>query len=230
MVETTADLLAVGEVVRTTVDSRRVSDGLRADMLSSMVAPVLNTFPATAFAQNVGLVALSGIKSRFAVALGGGVLVLLGLSPWLAAVAGMVPLPVLGGAGIVLFGSVAASGVRTLAKVSYANNQNLVVVAVALAFGLIPVVATAFWSHFSSWFETIFHSGISAGSIMAVLLNLFVNVFKPTLPKEPTHVGAAPAIQVREDEVEALESGEPIGPEHDGKSVDQERKPVALDH
>lgn len=165
MVETTADLLAVGEVIGTKVDSRRVSDGLRADMLSSAVAPVFNSFPATAFAQNVGLVALSGIKSRYAVALGGGVLVLLGLSPWLAAVVGMVPLPVLGGAGIVLFGSVAASGVRTLSKVNYANNQNMVVVAVALAFGLIPVVAPAFYSHFPSWFETIFHSGISAASI-----------------------------------------------------------------
>jgi len=64
MVETTADLLAVGEVIGTKVDSRRVSDGLRADMLSSAVAPVFNSFPATAFAQNVGLVALSGIKSR----------------------------------------------------------------------------------------------------------------------------------------------------------------------
>ena len=82
-------------------------------------------------------------------ALGGGVLVLLGLSPWLAAVVGMVPLPVLGGAGIVLFGSVAASGVRTLSKVNYANNHNIVVVAVALAFGLIPVVAPTFWTRTS---------------------------------------------------------------------------------
>ena len=200
MVETTADLLAVGEVIGTKVDSRRVSDGLRADMLSSAVAPVFNSFPATAFAQNVGLVALSGIKSRYAVALGGGVLVLLGLSPWLAAVVGMVPLPVLGGAGIVLFGSVAASGVRTLSKVNYANNQNMVVVAVALAFGPIPVVAPAFYSHFPSWFETIFHSGISAASIMAVLLNLFFNVFRPSVPEDPSYVAAAPPVLVREGE------------------------------
>jgi xanthine/uracil permease len=200
MVETTADLVAVGEVIGTKVDSRRVSDGLRADMLSSAVAPVFNSFPATAFAQNVGLVALSGIKSRYAVALGGGVLVLLGLSPWLAAVVGMVPLPVLGGAGIVLFGSVAASGVRTLSKVNYANNQNMVVVAVALAFGLIPVVAPAFYSHFPSWFETIFHSGISAASIMAVLLNLFFNVFRPSVPEGPSYVAAAPPVLVREGE------------------------------
>ena len=84
--ETTADILAVGEVVGTKVDSRRVGDGLRADMASSMIAPVFNSFPATAFAQNVGLVALSGIKSRFAVAAGGVLLVVLGLSPMAAAV------------------------------------------------------------------------------------------------------------------------------------------------
>ncbi len=207
MVETTADILAVGEVVGTDVDSRRVGDGLRADMVSSAVAPIFNTFPATAFAQNVGLVAMTGIKSRFVVALGGGVLALLGLSPVLAAVVGVVPLPVLGGAGIALFGTVAASGIRTLGKVNYDNNANVVFVAVTLAFGLIPVVASDFWDEFPDWFVTVFHSGISAASIVAVVLNVFFNVFKPGTPSNPSVVAAGPAVMVREDEARVLGEG-----------------------
>jgi xanthine permease len=207
MVETTADILAVGEVVGTDVDSRRVGDGLRADMVSSAVAPIFNTFPATAFAQNVGLVAMTGIKSRFVVALGGGVLALLGLSPVLAAVVGVVPLPVLGGAGIALFGTVAASGIRTLGKVNYDNNANVVIVAVTLAFGLIPVVASDFWDEFPNWFVTVFHSGISAASIVAVVLNVFFNVFKPGTPSNPSVVAAGPAVMVREDEARVLGEG-----------------------
>jgi len=207
MVETTADILAVGEVVGTRVDSRRVGDGLRADMVASAIAPVFNSFPATAFAQNVGLVALTGIKSRFAVAAGGGILLLLGLSPVLAAVIGVIPLPVLGGAGIVLFGTVAASGIRTLSKVDYAGNNNMVIVAVAIAFGLIPVVASAFWDQFPAWFITIFHSGISAASIVAVLLNIFFNVLLPGTPVNPSDAAAGPAVLVSEDEAEVLSHG-----------------------
>ena len=81
MTETTADILAIGEIVETKVDAKRVAAGLRADMAATTVAPVFGTFPASAFAQNVGLVALTGIKSRYAVAAGGGVLLLLGLLP-----------------------------------------------------------------------------------------------------------------------------------------------------
>ena len=150
---------------------------------------------------------MTGIKSRFVVAMGGGVLALLGLSPILAAVVGVVPLPVLGGAGIALFGTVAASGIRTLGKVNYDNNSNVVIVAVTLAFGLIPVVASDFWDEFPDWFVTIFHSGISAASIVAVVLNVFFNVFKPGTPPNPSVVAAGPAVMVREDEARILREG-----------------------
>ncbi|HMR48114.1 MAG TPA: nucleobase:cation symporter-2 family protein [Arachnia sp.] len=207
MVETTADLLAVGEVVGSKVDSRRVGDGLRADMISTLLAPVFNAFPASAFAQNVGLVALTGIKSRFAVAAGGAILVVLGLSPMAAAVFSLIPGPVLGGAGVVLFGTVAASGVRTLSKVSYQGNNNLVIVAASLAFGLIPVVSPDFWHAFPDWFVTIFHSGISAAAVVAVLLNLFFNVLLPGRPEDPSDIAAAPPLRVQDEEARVLAEG-----------------------
>ncbi|WP_154794978.1 nucleobase:cation symporter-2 family protein [Occultella kanbiaonis] len=175
MTETTADILAVGEVVKTKVNSRRIADGLRADMLSSAVAPVFNSFPQTAFAQNVGLVAITGVKSRFVVSAGGVILVVLGLFPLVGRVVAAIPTPVLGGAGVVLFGTVAAAGIRTLAKVRYENNMNLIIVAVSLAFGLIPVVQPTFYDAFPDWFTIIFHSGISSAALMAVLLNIVFN-------------------------------------------------------
>ncbi|MEP9381537.1 nucleobase:cation symporter-2 family protein [Nocardioides sp. KR10-350] len=191
MVETTADILAVGEVVGTEVDDRRIAAGLRADMLSSLVAPLLNTFPATAFAQNVGLVAITGVKSRYAVATGGAVIALLGLSPWLAAVVNVMPLSVLAGAGIALFGSVTASGIRTLGKVAYDGTQNLVIVATSVGFGVIPIAYPAFWAGFPDWWQTIFDSEISAAALVAFVLNLFFNVLLPSTALRAVH-GVAP--------------------------------------
>ncbi|MFE5336191.1 nucleobase:cation symporter-2 family protein [Isoptericola sp. NPDC056573] len=175
MTETTADLIAIGEVLDTKVDAKRVGDGLRADMAATLVAPFLNSFPASAFAQNVGLVAITGIRSRFAVAAGGAVLFVLGLFPLLGQVVAAIPSPVLGGAGIVLFGSVAVSGIRTLSRVEYEGNLNLTLVAVALGFGIIPIAVPDFYDRFPTWVGMIFHSGIAAAAVVAVLLNLVFN-------------------------------------------------------
>lgn len=175
MTETTADILAIGEIVETDVDAKRVAGGLRADMAATTVAPLFGTFPCSAFAQNVGLVALTGVRSRFVVATGGFVLLLLGLLPVVGAVVAAIPYPVLGGAGIVLFGSVAASGIRTLSRVDYQDNLNMVIVSVAIAVGIIPIAAPTFWDAFPESFGVIMHSGISATALVAVVLNVLFN-------------------------------------------------------
>jgi xanthine permease len=175
LTETTAGLMAVGEIVGSPVNARRIASGLRADMLSSALSPVFNSFPQSSFAQNIGLVAITGVKSRFVVSAGGAILVLLGVLPVLGRLVACIPLPVLGGAGVVLFGSVAASGIRTLAKVDYKDNMNLVVVATAIAFGMIPIVMPSFYDQFPGWVRTLLHSGISASCLVALLLNLLFN-------------------------------------------------------
>ncbi|MBO5393295.1 MAG: purine permease, partial [Pseudomonas sp.] len=139
MVETSADILAVGEIIDTKVDAKRLGNGLRADMISSALAPLFGSFTQSAFAQNVGLVAVTGIKSRYVVATGGLILVTLGLLPVMGRLVAAVPTAVLGGAGLVLFGTVAASGIRTLAQVDYRNNMNLIIVATSIGFGMIPI-------------------------------------------------------------------------------------------
>lgn len=175
LTETTAGLVAIGEIVGTPVDEKRIARGLRADMLTSALSPLFNSFPQSAFAQNIGLVAMTGIKSRFVVAAGGVILILLGLLPVLGRVIAAIPMPVLGGAGVVLFGTVAASGIRTLAKVDYRDNMNLVIVATAIAFGTIPVVMPGFYDRFPGWVQTLLHSGISAACLVSVLLNALFN-------------------------------------------------------
>lgn len=175
MTETTADILAIGEIVETDVDAKRVANGLRADMAATTVAPLFGTFPSSAFAQNVGLVALTGVRSRYVVATGGLVLLLLGLLPIVGAVVAAIPYPVLGGAGVVLFGSVAASGIRTLSRVDYEDNLNMVIVSVAIAVGILPIAAPTFWDAFPEWLGVIMHSGISATALVAVVLNLLFN-------------------------------------------------------
>jgi xanthine permease len=175
MTETTGDLIAVGEMTDRKVEPRSLSDGLRADGLSTVIGGIFNTFPYTAFAQNVGLVGMTRVRSRWVVATAGGILVLLGLLPKLGAVVAAVPAPVLGGAGLVMFGTVAASGLKTLAQVDFKGNNNLTVVAVSVAMGVLPVGVPTIYEKFPDWFQTVMNSGISAGCLTAIVLNLLFN-------------------------------------------------------
>ena len=176
MVETTGNAVAVGEIVDKQVREEDLSAGLRADGLSTALGGVLNAFPYTAYAQNVGLVRLTGVRSRWVVAAAGGFLILLGLFPKLAAVVAAIPLPVLGGAGFALFGTVAATGIRTLSRVDFERNANVIIVAISLALGIIPVAVTDFYSGFPPGMQIVLNSGITAGSIAAIVLNVVFNI------------------------------------------------------
>ncbi|PNH78797.1 nucleobase:cation symporter-2 family protein [Arthrobacter sp. AFG20] len=225
LTETSADIIAVGEIVGTKVDSKRIGDGLRADMLSSAISPLFNSFTQSAFAQNVGLVAITGVKSRFVVSAGGLILVILGLLPVLGRVVAAVPTPVLGGAGVVLFGTVAASGIRTLSKVEYRNNMNLIIVAASIGFGMIPIAAPAFYDQFPSWFSTIFHSGISSAAIMAILLNLLFNHLKAGNSENQSVFVAGTGRVVKEEELQCLADGDRF---EGGKLIDCDGKEVPI--
>jgi uric acid transporter len=176
MVETTGNAVAVSEIVDRPIREDDLAAGLRADGLSTALGGVLNAFPYTAYAQNVGLVRLTGVRSRWVVAAAGVFLILLGLFPKLAAVVAAIPLPVLGGAGFALFGTVAATGIRTLSRVDFERNANVIIVAVTLALGMIPVASPDFYSSFPPGVQIVLNSGITAGSIAAIVLNVAFNV------------------------------------------------------
>ncbi|MGF1472855.1 MAG: 2-oxo-4-hydroxy-4-carboxy-5-ureidoimidazoline decarboxylase [Rubrobacteraceae bacterium] len=187
--ETTADVLALGEITGRRAEADDIARALRADGLSTSLGGIFNTFPFSAFAQNVGLVRFTGIKSRFVVAAAGGILILMGLLPKVAGVVAAIPLPVLGGAGLVLFGSVAAAGVQTLSKVDLTANRNLIIVAVAIALGTIPATVPNFYKDFPEFIRITFNSGITAAAISAVLLNLLFNVLGKKEPQETGDYG-----------------------------------------
>lgn len=179
MIESLGMFLALSEITGKPVDQKQLSDGLRVDGLGTLIGGVFNTFPYTSFSQNVGLVGVTGVRSRYVCVMGGGILLALGLIPKLAFVVASVPVYVLGGAGIVMFGMVAATGIRILGGVDFQKNRNnLYIVAISIGFGMIPLVADKFFREMPKSLEPLLGSGILLASLVAVALNLFFNQLK----------------------------------------------------
>lgn len=176
MIESTGMFLALGEMTGRTVDRQALTRGLRTDGLGTLIGGIFNTFPYTSFSQNVGLVAVTGVKSRFVCVAGGVILMVLGVLPKMAALVESLPTVVLGGAGLVMFGMVTATGIRILGGVDFKNNRfNAFVVAVSIGIGMIPLIAPNFKQWMPHDLHPLIESGILLASLSAVLLNLFFN-------------------------------------------------------
>lgn len=176
MIESTGMFLALGDMTGKKVDQPMLSAGLRTDGLGTLIGGIFNTFPYTSFSQNVGLVGVTGVRSRFVCVAGGIILIVLGLVPKMGALVESVPTMVLGGAGLVMFGMVAATGIRILAGVDFARNRNnLFIVAVSLGFGMIPLIAPNFKQWMPHDIHPLIESGILLASVSAVVLNAFFN-------------------------------------------------------
>jgi uric acid transporter len=176
MIESAGLFLALGDMTGKKIEPADMTRGMRADGLGTLIGGVFNTFPYTSFSQNVGLVGVTGIKSRYVCVAGGVILIAMGLVPKLGALVEAVPLFVLGGAGIVMFGMVAATGIRILADVDFQTSRNnLYVIAISVGFGMIPLVAPTFFAQLPSQLGPILNSGILLTTITAVLLNLYFN-------------------------------------------------------
>src|SRR6202162_1338958 len=175
-VETTGDVFATGEIVEKTINQEDIARALRADGLSTLLGGILNSFPYTCFAENIGLVRLTGVKSRFVVAAAGIIMILLGLFPKVAALVDAIPPCVLGGAATILFATVAVVGIQTLSRVDFHEERNVVIVAVSLGLGMIPVAFPNFYKNFPAGWQIIVGNSITTGSLAAILLNFFFNV------------------------------------------------------
>lgn len=176
MIESTGMFLALGEMTGRKVEQPDLARGLRTDGLGTLLGGIFNTFPYTSFSQNVGLVAVTGVRSRFVCVAGGLILLALGLLPKMAALVESLPTVVLGGAGLVMFGMVAATGIRILAGVDFKTNRfNAMIVAISIGIGMIPLVAPNFKQWMPHGLHPLIESGILLASLSAVLLNLFFN-------------------------------------------------------
>lgn len=176
-VETTGDVFACAEIVDKKVGPADIARALRADGLATTLGGLLNSFPYTCFAENVGLVRLTGVKSRFVVATAGVFMIILGLIPKAGAIVAAIPHPVLGGAGLALFGTVAVIGIQTLRRVDFHKESNVIILAVSLGFAIMPVAEPTMFDQFNPGVKTIINSGITLGSLSAIILNLIFNAF-----------------------------------------------------
>ncbi len=176
MIESTGMFLALSDLCGRKLTPNALTAGLRVDGLGTAIGGLFNTFPYTSFSQNVGLVGVTGVRSRFVCVAGGAIMIVLGLIPKMGALVESLPTTVLGGAGLVMFGMVAATGIRILATVDFKGNKhNLFIVAVSLGLGMIPMIAPDFNQWLPHSLHTLIHSGILLAAVAAVLLNWFFN-------------------------------------------------------
>ncbi|MFN3415308.1 MAG: nucleobase:cation symporter-2 family protein [Caldimonas sp.] len=176
MIESTGMFLALSEITGRRISQTELAAGLRTDGLGTLIGGLFNTFPYTSFSQNVGLVGVTGVKSRWVCVAGGLIMIVLGMLPKMAAFVESIPSFVLGGAGLVMFGMVAATGIRILSTVDYRTSRNnLYIVALSIGFGLIPLVAPRWTQQMAHGLHPLLESGILLTAIVAVTLNLFFN-------------------------------------------------------
>ena len=175
MVESTGVYLALSDITKDPIDATRLRNGYRAEGLAVLLGGVFNTFPYTGFSQNVGLVKMSGIKTRLPIYYAAGFLVLLGLLPKFGALAQIIPSPVIGGAMIVMFGFVSLQGMQMLARVDFVNNEhNFLIAAVSIAVG-VGFNNSNLFNSLPTAFRMFFSNGIVMASILAVVLNAILN-------------------------------------------------------
>ncbi|HRO16212.1 MAG TPA: nucleobase:cation symporter-2 family protein [Paracoccus sp. (in: a-proteobacteria)] len=192
MIESTGMFLALGDIVGRPVNQRNLAAGLRVDGVGTLLGGLFNTFPYTSFSQNVGLVGVTGVRSRFVCVMGGAIMIVLGLIPKMGALVEALPTVVLGGAGLVMFGMVAATGIRILSRVDFASNRhNLFIVAISLGLGMIPMVAADFDQWLPASTKVLTHSGILLAAVGAVGLNFFFNGAPHVDEEEMRRAGAA---------------------------------------
>jgi xanthine permease len=179
MMETVGDVFATGAATNNEVTDEQLNGGVSADGFSSFLSPIFTGFPLTSFSQNIGVIAITGVASRFAVAAGGILLIVLGLSPKLGALVTVMPEPVLGGSTLVMFGGIAAAGIRRVAEQQPLNRRDIIIVSLTLGagvgFGTAPAAA---FSGFPEDLVVLLESGIAMGALTAIVLSLL-------LPKEP---------------------------------------------
>lgn len=174
MVESTGVYLALSDITGDEISETRLRNGYRAEGLAVALGGIFNTFPYTGFSQNVGLVQLSGIKTRRPIFYTAGFLVILGLLPKFGACAQIIPAPVLGGAMIVMFGMVTIQGIRMLGRVNFENEHNLLIAAMAVASG-VGFNGTTLFQALPNTVEMFLNNGIVMATLVAIILNLIFN-------------------------------------------------------
>lgn len=171
IVESSGNFLALGNATKTEITGDHLRRGVLCDGVGSALAAIMSTTPFSSFSQNIGVISLTGVASRYVVAMTGGLLVLAGLFPVFGALIVSIPLPVLGGAGLMMFAMIIAAGIQMLDKVERTKRNGLII-AISIGCGLAVTTRPEILDKLPSFFKEIFGSGITVGSLLALILNL----------------------------------------------------------
>ncbi len=175
MIESTGVFFALSDITGRKLTSKDLERGYRAEGIAAILGGLFNTFPYSTFSENVGVLKMSGVKTRRPVYYAAFLLLLLGLLPKVGALATIIPTPVLGGAIIVMFGMVGVQGVQILHKVDFSNNANLLTASVSIGLGLGVTMYPHIFQYLPTEIQIILGNGIVVTSVSAVLLNLLFN-------------------------------------------------------
>ncbi|BDG35608.1 nucleobase:cation symporter-2 family protein [Saccharococcus caldoxylosilyticus] len=176
LVESTGVYFALGDICSRKLTDNDLASGYRAEGLAMVIGGLLNAFPYTTYSQNVGLVQLSGVKTRRVIYAAGIMLIVLGLVPKIAALATIIPAPVLGGAMLAMFGMVIAYGIKMLSQVEFASQENLFIIACSVGMGLGVTAVPNLFAELPASIRILTDSGIVAGSLTAIVLNILFHV------------------------------------------------------
>lgn len=173
VIETVGVMQVLGEVTQMKLSDEDIANGVRADGFGSFLSPFLGSGPVATFSQNAGLIPLTKCASRRVAIIAGVMLILISLFPKVSTLISIMPSPVLGGAGILMFGTVAISGIQSLASVEF-SNRNLLIMASSMAIGLGVTFRPDIVAQLPGILGALFSSGISAGTIVALILNIIL--------------------------------------------------------
>jgi xanthine permease len=183
LVESSGVYFALADITEKKLSEKDLVKGYRAEGLASILGGLFNSFPYTTYSQNVGLVQLSGVKEKNVIYTAGTILVLLGFIPKIAALTTIIPTSVLGGAMVAMFGMVISAGIKMLSKVDFTSQENLLIIACSVGMGLGVTTVPNLFSHMPETVKILSNSGIVAGSLTAIFLNLVFNIGKPMKQK-----------------------------------------------
>ncbi len=180
MVETSAGVYAIGTIVKRKISSDDIAAAIRADGLATFLGSILNSFPYTCYAENVGLVRMTGVRSRWVIAAASVIMILLSSFPMSAALVASIPAPVLGGASLAMFATVAIIGVQILNQVDFDDHNNIIIAGSSVALSMLITAQPHITDSLPSWIQIIFGSGITVGALTAIFLSLLLNHILPT--------------------------------------------------
>ncbi|RHW32749.1 purine permease [Lysinibacillus yapensis] len=176
LVESSGVYFALSDITKKPLSSKDLAKGYRSEGLASIIGGIFNAFPYTTFSQNVGLLKMTGVKERKVIAITGGLLVLLGFLPKVAALTTIIPTPVLGGAMLAMFGMVVTQGITMLAPEIARSSENAMIAATAVGLGAGVAFVPNIFAALPEWLAVFTSNGIVCGSVTAIVLNVLFNM------------------------------------------------------